>query len=351
MKQLFLLMLFLPLFIKAQPSLQCKKCRQACSGCLAASDTLKVKLTNAIQHPIVIDSTAFAGFFRTAQPISNKKPIEWIMAIAPLLISLAAVWFTIRNRRREKVYKDLAFLTDVDKMMVNDPSLWAIYEKDNLLYSKENKEKVAISVIPANGEKVKADVDGIASVLSSEMKLDPEKIKEASIDGALTLTIKRNLEEEALSADAELKRQDKLRAFCYFKLNNFEAAVARQYKGDTKKTWTKYMVHTILNSPMFKNIVKKESIDIIYSEEFKKKLKEYLEIADIVKKELNKILANPNHKDYAAIEAYYNRTPSQRFLDDYFNNLGKYAAFIDLIINNEILKRSTSWQKLTSWIR
>ncbi len=160
----------------------------------------------------------------------------WIL-ILPILISAGILWYSRANRHRDKTYKDLGLICEIDKQLVSNPELWGLWD-------------------------------------SNKTSLDYFYTQQLSKDGLQQDEIDERRKRE------EKKLEDKLMAFAYFKLNISEAAMESNHKSEMEITWEKYLVHTILHSSRFRKIIEKESRDIVYSESFKRQMCCFLSIVE-----------------------------------------------------------------------
>ena len=58
--------------------------------------------------------------------------------LIPWVIALCSVGISFYVLRREGRYKQVSFLSEVDKMLINDPQLWRIYDQYEYEYSINN---------------------------------------------------------------------------------------------------------------------------------------------------------------------------------------------------------------------
>lgn len=348
MRILIFLIILIPQLCYAQNK-QCKKCKEVCSGCVMPVDSPRIIINNLPSDKgfVKLDSTS------TVTILQNKTKEDgwdfWKFLI-PLLISIAAFWLTVRNQRRDKTYKDLAFLSEVDKMMVNNPELWAIYDRGKDKYRFTDKESLEFSIEPlALGLKVKNNE--VVKDISSKEEIEYSKIKDLEIDGKAKLNIEKRVQEVPLTKLEEVRRVDRLRAFCYFKLNNFEWAMERNHDKQIQEAWDNYMIHTVIHSTLFKNILKKERDDIVYSIKFRTKIGQFLSISDKVEEEITNLeneLKNNNALPadkkalYETISNFL-KSDEERYTNTYYNNRKIFTQFIKPIIDDE-RKRAKKWR-------
>jgi hypothetical protein len=126
--------------------------------------------------------------------------------------------------RKERNNKQLEFLAELDKMIMNDPVLWAIYDKH----------------------------------IATFIKAENSAITPELLDG-------------------------KLKAFCYFHLNNFELVfLYPPLWFNSLRTWEDYLVHFIVSSTLFRLIVDKQCEGYVYNPRFIKWLKKVRALSEIV---------------------------------------------------------------------
>jgi len=138
------------------------------------------------------------------------------------LISAFALILSYRTLQKERSNRHLDFLSEVDKLLIANPCLWAIYDKE-----KDNYPATKCS--PTN----------------------------------------------------ENELEGKLNAFCYFHLNNFELVfLYPPSRRKAKKTWEDYMIHLIVSSTKFRDILTKESSGYVYNEEYQERMVKLLTVAN-----------------------------------------------------------------------
>lgn len=150
----------------------------------------------------------------------EKNPLEWL---APLIVSLFALWLSIKAFGRDKSYQNAAFLSEIDKLLIEHPYLRGIYTNQYHNYS------------PGTGML--------------------EKVTQAEYDG-------------------------KLYAYCYYLINNFEVVFKYSRKGSSNRTsWENYMIHLLRESVLFKEKVKDAITNPIFDTSYQKELKRLLCLA------------------------------------------------------------------------
>ncbi len=178
------------------------------------------------------------------QEKGNEFDISSILGILGFLISIYGIWYTKRSFHKEKANKHFEFLSDIDKLLIDNPSLWEIYDKDIGFYN----------TLGANPQ------------------------KQGWLDGQLD-------------------------AFCYLHLNNFEFVFLYPPSKDSlKKTWRDYMIHLIVSSTRFREILIKESVGYIYDIHYRKNMIKYLNLANSILPYYNEYLANT-----ITVEKYYEK--------------------------------------------
>lgn len=263
--------------------------------------------------------------------VATLKEEKWkhvgdIATSLATLAALIALLISIRALNRGKVYNDLSFLSEVDKMLIEHPELKQFYDHE--------KKVENMKITPASGEVT-------VSYLNKENKITEEKIKDVSdFDSSKIKSISGNAiiqidkKETGHSTPSEKENTDqKIHGFIYYKLNNFEIALERHHDLQSEEAWVKYMVHSMLLSTAFRNVVQKESEDIIYSKNFKKKLKDLLAIVS----EIHQNKLQPGHLS------------KEKYSESYLSELKNYTSAIEPIIDKHRKKMfyKQAWYK---WI-
>jgi hypothetical protein len=214
MKKCFLLLLLLPAMAAAQT--QSNKSKEPCNN-YSAGPKDKVVINNILPAGYnSADSLLQKSLIKHLQQKESPwKFFEWLL---PLVISSIALWFSIKAFGRDRSYQNAAFLSEVDKLLIEHPYLRGIY---NSHYPK---------FTPGTGML--------------------EKVTQEEYDG-------------------------KLYAYCYYLINNFEVIFKYSKKGSSNRvSWENYLIHLMKESDRFKEKVKDAStnsiFDITYQEELKK---------------------------------------------------------------------------------
>lgn len=216
--------------------------------------------------------------------------IDYIKDYGPILLALIAIIFSYLTLSNDRSYKNLAFLSEVDKMLIENPSLWAIYD-ENL---KEYKSEL---IIKENSTFKLIGIKTLVCLSSGKLQITPRpKAKltynnktqeDISSPNSLTLKADESLvidgeveiqTDEALTLSTstfdDLKFQGQLKAFCYYKLNNFELALKKLHWFQNKDSWEKYLKDVITKSSKFKNIANDAKNNEIFNKAFRDKLTE-----------------------------------------------------------------------------
>lgn len=227
----------------------------------------------------------------------KDKTIEWLI---PLVVSaifgIAAFFFSQMTMKRDKRYRDLAFIAEVDKLLIEHPELRGY---DNNYISKivapltiaspvkltfKGKEKITIKgthsfiVTPLNGKTVNISSGNEKKSFSaldntSFQNIMEDKDYEIENDAEIDIRQCSNVIVKPLQDDLT---NAKIRSFCYYILNNFELALMHQTRKSIQP-WKNYLKHTYNKSNQFKELVKnaqsKEGKNI-FSTEFVKQLDE-----------------------------------------------------------------------------
>lgn len=220
MKKIILLLMLLPAVVTGQTK-QCKKCKEPCTGCIASAEKEKIIINNILPalpvHHAADSLLQQTIIKKLTESESSWKPFEWIL---PLIVSLFALWFSIKAFGRDKSYQNVGFLSEVDKLLIEHPYLRGIY--DNQL----------ANFPPGTGML--------------------QHVTQAEYDG-------------------------KLYAYCYYLINNFEVIFKYSKKGSSnRRSWENYMVHLMRESTLFKTKVKNASVDNIFDVTYQDELKKLL---------------------------------------------------------------------------
>lgn len=223
MKIYFLLLLLFPIMALAQAK-QHKKYKASYSDSAAANGKDKIVVNNIVPATVGynnLDSLLQKSLIKHLQEKeSDWKFLEWLF---PLAVSIIAMWFSIKAFSRDRSYQNTAFLSEVDKLLIEHPYLRGIY---NIHYSDFK---------PGTGML--------------------EKVTKVEYDG-------------------------KLYAYCYYLINNFEVIFKYSKKGSSNRiSWENYMIHLMKESDLFKDKVKDASINSIFDTTYQAELKRLLAVA------------------------------------------------------------------------
>lgn len=154
-----------------------------------------------------------------------------IVGILGFLIGMFAIVLTKKSWHKEISNKNNDFLSDINKLLIEKPYLWAIYDNKRDDFPVTNKTKPTINEL--NGQ---------------------------------------------------------IEAFCYLHLNNFELIFQYPSKNkEVNESWNNYMVDLIANSTKFRDIIIKETNGKMYDVSYIRKMKELLNDAKIKTKDSNLI--------------------------------------------------------------
>jgi hypothetical protein len=144
-----------------------------------------------------------------------------LIGLLGLATAIGSIIFTYRSFQKEKSNRQIEFLSEIDKMLIDNPYLWTLYDTRKAQFTLSNNAKIT----------------------------------QQELDGQLD-------------------------AFCYYHLNNFELVfLYPSANKETRKTWKDYMVHLIVSSTEFRQILTKESDGYIYNEPYRKQMKDFLALA------------------------------------------------------------------------
>lgn len=217
-----MIVLLLPLLAVSQQNRQCKQCKQPCSNC--SRDTAGRSITiNNILPAVAGNSTSLDSVLQVilikklSEKESQWKFLEWLL---PLIVSILAFTLSYTALRRDNRYKHVAFLSEVDKLLVEHPYLRGIY--DNQLQN---------------------------------------------------FTVGKGTLKDCTQVDYDTK----LYAYCYYLINNFEVIFKHSKKGSTNSiSWENYMKHLIKDSALFKSKVVDATTNPIFDSAYQEELKKLL---------------------------------------------------------------------------
>ena len=168
------------------------------------------------------------------------------------MISVLAVSLSLLVVIKEKWNKNLDFISEIDKQFIANPTLWSVYDSESENYP-----------VP---------------------KQHP-------------------------GVETAEERAGKLKALCYYKLNNFESVLLSTFPwSNTRKAWEAYMVHLIIESGLFKEIATEVSENYIYNVRYRKKIKKFLARAATIEPWNKKFLRNEITKEDKLNAAQQNLT-------------------------------------------
>jgi len=200
---------------------------------------------------------------------------EWgVPLTTSIVLSLVALWFSWRTYSRDKKYKDLEFIAEVDKLLLEHPELWA-YEDAKRKQYESSVEVITPSSIKITGtEKLffKDSFDCLITALSKDVSVttgsgDEQIISAGSqvpINGKTStqLIIENDAKVDILSGNSVILQSlndklldHKIEAFLYYKLNNFEMALKQQNDKSARECWEEYLVYLYKKSTPFNKII------------------------------------------------------------------------------------------------
>lgn len=240
--------------------------------------------TQSGQQLVKLDSASTVAILQQSM---QPKDTSWWKWFFPLLISIIALTVTVQNRERDKRYRDLAFLSEIDKMLINDPELWGIYDKYKTAKFSQIVVNGQTTIDIKNEAAFKISDPGSIKVTGKgEYSFDKADMKPVSgnsiaIDGEKLLYLKGDLVIEtnagskiSFESKESLDYEGKIRAFAYYKLNNFELALpsAAEYNEERTASWESYIQEVIIKSEVFRGIVLEAIASKIYNQSFREKL-------------------------------------------------------------------------------
>lgn len=352
MKRLFLTGIFIAISL-VNYAQQYKGRKATCNNC--GQDSINVTLLNADKNNLVTIDTAsinrLAEKFNKSQ--KNFDLTKWFSLLLTV-IGLPFIYFTFIRTGR---FKNFDFLSEVDKQLIANPQLWNIYDKkknrynsspainlegdakmtlnrtENILFEKQIEltgidDGVTITssdnLITPNGDSVKtiALLKGVSTLIkSSSTKLQPLKI-----DGAATIANCPNL---LIRTQTDLEIDDKIEAFCYYKLNNFEN-VFKNFgwvkHGTVFESWERYLIELMITSTAFNVVVDKAIKRDYLSERFSSRLVKYQAISKALKISHDKFEDGVINKE--AFKELYKKEINKQFKKEIFLSKALSVTFI-----------------------
>lgn len=241
--------------------------------------------------------------------LGKKDEFDWWNLAIQALVVVAAIWAgvtalkslkaTNRSIGRDKRYRDLAFIAEVDKLLIEYPELWAYEDAKKEKYESKievtgpakikitGTEKIFVGqacvfTVTASAEKdvlvlgpginqtiPKGDNGGISLAAAGEITIQNEAVLEFA---------EKNTIPVILQSAADKLSEGRLDAFCYYKLNNFELALKDQ-DDQAKDCWEEYLAFIYRNSKRFERIIDevRGTNRKIYNAGFVKQIEEIIE--------------------------------------------------------------------------
>jgi hypothetical protein len=265
-------------------------------GIPVVKDTPRIVIDSILygKQQIELNQKLNEAILKKLEEKEKDKTVEWLI---PLIVSaifgISAFYFSQNTMRRDKRYRDLAFTAEVDKLLIEHPELRA-YDNDYTVQKRQpliisapvtititGKEKIKITgthsfeISPLNGDIVKISSDGTTNsfvAADAATYKDIATDKEYEIENNTKIKITQCSNVIILSTQDEITKS-KIRAFCYYILNNFELALMH-HDENSIVPWENYLKHTYDKSSQFQELVKKAQGENkhIFSVDFVKKL-------------------------------------------------------------------------------
>jgi hypothetical protein len=241
MRQLFLpILLFCTLCTYGQKAV--KKKSQMDEVTMSRLKLIQLKIDSSLTHKIDSIHSLTSVFLLDKENSDDNlfNVVTAVIALLSLLTSVGGIIYTYRSFQKEKSNKQIDFLSEIDKMLINNPYLWTLYDT-----RKSN----------------------------------------------FTITGCNNLEVGQQELDGQLE------ALCYFHLNNFELVFSYPSANmETRRTWSDYMVHLIVSSTRFREVMKKEADGYVYTAPYRRKMKELLGLAEKIMPFYEQYATDPNSR-------------------------------------------------------
>ncbi|MBN9297708.1 MAG: hypothetical protein J0I41_11880 [Filimonas sp.] len=259
-------------------------------------DSLTKKLDQQIQHITSLATEKDRLQLEVDHLLEDKKKFDY-WGLIPWGFTVITIVLSILVYRRDVSFRNISFVTEANKMKASDPTLWGFYNSYSKDYISEivaeqgsrititgaedfEAKKEGKLSLKGNGKYIKGNNDPIDFSDSEIAIAAGEKIR---IDGEDAVTVE--IKEGALisfKGTESKKNKAKIRAYCYYKLNSFELIF--NYNKLTvlpNKVWEDYMINSLIDSEIFYEIVKNESKGYLYNKKYRRKLEDFMGIADL----------------------------------------------------------------------
>src|SRR5664279_1520121 len=158
MKKLLLLLLLLPVMVTSQQLSKSKDNTDSSRNRIQASQSAKngtINFAPYYEQTLKLDPALQQLLLKKLSEENENKWWEWLLPlIASIIFSAAAVWFSWVNYSRDKKYKDLAFISEIDTLLVEHPELWAYEDDKRRKYLSEIKISTPAQISISGTEKI-----------------------------------------------------------------------------------------------------------------------------------------------------------------------------------------------------
>ena len=207
---------------------------------------------------------------------------EWMVPlIISILLSGVAFWFSWQTFSRDKRYKDIEFLGEIDKLLLEHPELGAYEDAKRKQYESSVEVTTPASIKVTGTEKLffRNSFNCVVTALDKDVNVtigsgSPQVVKAGSrlpVKGAtgIELVVENDAKIDipsgnnfSLQSLNDKLLDNKIDAFLYYNLNNFEMALNQPYDKSARDCWEEYLAWLYKKSTPFNKMIK----DIVQSE-------------------------------------------------------------------------------------
>jgi len=220
---------------------------------------------------------------------------EWVVPlVVSILLSGVAYWFSWQTYSRDKKYKDIDFVAEIDKLVLEHPELGAYEDAKREQYESSVEITGPASIKVTGTEKLffKNSFNCLITALDKDVNVTtgsgPTQVirvgSQVPIKGTTGTELK--IENDAkidilpgntvsLQSLNDKLLNDKIDAFLYYKLNNFEMALNQPYDESARECWEEYLAWLYRKSTPFNKIIQDivlTEYGEIYDQDFVKKI-------------------------------------------------------------------------------
>jgi hypothetical protein len=247
-----------------------------------------------VKQEMKLDAALHEALLKKLNEKQKRNRWGWFIPLLSIVFSLVALWFSWKTFSREKKYKDIEFVAEIDKLVLEHPELAAYEDAKREWYESSVEIGTPTSIKIRGTEKLffKNSFNCTITALDKDVSVTMNSGNKQVITAGNTKRIQGVAETELIiedSAKVDIKSNngvalqslddklldDKIDAFLYYKLNNFEMALNQPYDESARECWEEYLAWLYRKSTRFKNIIQyivKTDYGKIYDQDFIKKI-------------------------------------------------------------------------------